>query len=55
MDMIVNNNACKYTNAYNRGKNGILKIVDTLWHSSKDKIKKKNKRIILSRAGIGLL
>jgi hypothetical protein len=27
--MIMNNNACKYTNAYNRGKNGILKIVDT--------------------------
>ena len=25
------------------------------WHSSKDKIKTKNKRIILSRAGIGLL
>ena len=28
MDMNLNNNACKYTNAYNRGKNSNFKIVD---------------------------
>ena len=27
--MNMNNNACKYTNVYNRGKNGDFKIVDT--------------------------
>ena len=29
MDMNLNNNACKYTNVYNRGKYGDFKIVDT--------------------------
>ena len=29
MDMNLNNNACKYTNVYNRGKNSNSKIVDT--------------------------
>ena len=29
MDMNLNNNACKYTNVYNRGRNGDFKIVDT--------------------------
>jgi hypothetical protein len=29
MDMNVNNNACKYTNVYNRCKNSDYKIVDT--------------------------
>ena len=29
MDMNLDNNACKYTNVYNRGKNGDFKIVDT--------------------------
>jgi hypothetical protein len=29
MDMNLDNNACKYTNDYNRGKNGDFKIVDT--------------------------
>ena len=42
MDMNLNNNACKYTNVYNRGKNDDFKIVNTpLEHSSKDKIEKK--------------
>ena len=55
MDMKLDNNACKYTNVYCRGKNGVFKIVDTTWHSSKDKIKRMNKIIILSRAGISLV
>jgi hypothetical protein len=29
MDINLNNNACKYTNVYSRGKNGDFKIVDT--------------------------
>jgi hypothetical protein len=29
MDMNLNNNACKYTNVYSRGKYGGFKIVDT--------------------------
>jgi len=29
MDMNLNNNAYKYTNVYNRGKNSDFKIVDT--------------------------
>ena len=29
MDMNLNNNACKYTNVYSRGKNGDFMIVDT--------------------------
>ena len=29
MDMNLNNNACKYTNVYNKGKNSDSKIVDT--------------------------
>ena len=41
MDMNLNNNACKYTNVYNRGKNGDFKIVDTHLAFSKDKIEKK--------------
>ena len=42
MDMNVNNNACKYTNIFNRGKNGDLKIVDTHMGISQ-RIKEKRK------------
>ena len=49
MDMNLNNNACKYTNIYSKGKYGDLKIVDThLGIPLRIKWKTKNKRIILS-------
>jgi hypothetical protein len=55
MDMNLNNNACKYTNVYSKGKNGDFKIVDKHLVFLKGYNKEKNKRIILSRVGIGLL
>jgi hypothetical protein len=49
MDMNLNNNACKYTNVYNRGKNSDSKIVDTHMGIPQGiKEKRKNKIIILS-------
>ena len=54
--MNLNNNACKYTNVYNKGKNSDSKIVDTQVGIAQGiKEKRKNKRIILSWAGIGLV
>ena len=54
--MNLNNNACKYTNVYSRGKNGDFKIVDThMGIPQRIKEKRKDKRIILSQVGIGLV
>ena len=55
MDMNLNNNACKYTNVYIRGKNGDFKIVDTHMGIPQRIKEKKDKRIVLGQAGIGLV